>query len=77
MLHLEETLLGTLPPLVSRKVASEALGGLISPKTLCHRDAAGSGPKERIKLGRKVAYPREAFVEWVMTNISMLSVSES
>lgn len=69
MIHLKEELMGILPPVVSRKEACKALGGLISPKTFANLDSLGSGPKRRIQIGRKVAYPREALVEWVIARI--------
>jgi len=75
----KEELMGILPPFVSRKEACKALGGLISPKTFANLDSLGSGPKGRILIGRKVAYTREALVEWAISRIRKtenLSLSE-
>lgn len=54
-----------LPPVFTRQVASKAIGGLMSPKTLSNLDSLGDGPPVKIKLGSKVGYERESFVEWL------------
>jgi hypothetical protein len=41
-----------------------ATGIPISPKTQSNRDSAGFGPKGKIKIGRRVAYPAEEFFAW-------------
>jgi hypothetical protein len=58
-----------LPAILSRKEASRACGGLISVGTLANRDSQGSGPKGRIRLGKKTAYERDAFLDWLLSNL--------
>lgn len=40
-------------------------GGLLNARTLANHDSAGTGPKGKIKVGKKVAYPKWALVEWM------------
>jgi hypothetical protein len=40
-------------------------GGLLNAGTLANHDSAGTGPKGRIRFGRKVAYPVDSLVEWM------------
>lgn len=60
-----ESLRDVLPPFFTRKKVCDTLGGLISPKTLANHDAADDGPSVKITMGRKVAYERESFLEWL------------
>lgn len=59
-----------LPPVFDRKTASRLLGGILSPKTLSNADATGTGPTVKIKIGKKIAYEREAFIEWLKNRIN-------
>ncbi|MFV0348198.1 MAG: hypothetical protein ACK5JO_06385 [Halodesulfovibrio sp.] len=54
-----------LPPVFTRKTASQAIGGLISPKTFSNLNALGQGPSVAGKLGSKVAYERDSFMKWL------------
>ena len=58
-----------LPPVFSRQTASQAVGGLISPKTLSNLDALNQGPPVKVQLGSRVGYERESFIEWLKTRI--------
>lgn len=40
-------------------------GGLLNAGTLANHDSAGTGPKGRIRCGRKVAYPVDSLIEWM------------
>ncbi len=54
------------PVLVTRKKAQEITGGAVKVKTLSNKDSLGCGPAVRVKVsGGRVAYPREAFIEWL------------
>lgn len=64
-----ETLEKELPPVVARKEVYRLTGGLISPRHLANLDSAGLGPKERIKIGRHVAYDRDLFIAWMSDRI--------
>lgn len=54
-----------LPPVFTRKVAEKTLGGLISAKTLSNCDSLGTGVNSRVRIGFKVGYQREPFLEWI------------
>jgi len=54
-----------LPPVFSRVVAAQLLGGLMSVGRLANLDSLGQGPQGRISLGRKVGYERSAFIVWL------------
>lgn len=53
-----------LPPVFTRQTASQAIGGLMSPKTLSNLDALNQGPP-KVHLGAKVGYERESFMKWL------------
>lgn len=55
-----------LPPLISRSLVGKITGGLIAPRTMANLDSLGKGPRKRVRVGKKVAYPREAFVDWLL-----------
>jgi hypothetical protein len=59
----------TLPPIFSRHVASQAIGGLISEKTMSNEDSLGCGPSVRMTIGNRVAYERDSFLEWLRKKI--------
>jgi hypothetical protein len=40
-------------------------GGLLCAKTLANHDSKGTGPKVRLKVGRKVAYTVQSLIEWM------------
>ena len=54
-----------LPPVFTRKTASQAIGGLMSPKTMANLDALGQGPAVRVKLGSRTGYEKEEFLNWL------------
>jgi hypothetical protein len=54
-----------LPPLFTRKEACQHLGGLFKPNTLKNIDYQGLGPKCKQRVGRKVLYTRDNFIEWL------------
>jgi len=54
-----------LPPVFTRQTASHVMGGLISAKTFSNLDALGQGPPVKAKIGPKVAYERESFMQWL------------
>lgn len=51
--------------LVSRDAVDRFSGGLISPRYLANLDCRGLGPSERIRIGRKIAYPIDALCDWL------------
>ncbi len=58
----------SLPPVFTRRKASEAIGGLIAPRTFANLDAKGVGPM-KIHLGSKVGYEKESFMRWLKQHI--------
>jgi len=38
-----------------------------APRSIANQDSLGTGPKERIRMGRTVGYPRKAMVDWLLT----------
>ena len=48
-----DSLIKSLPPMISRDHVEKYLGGVISPKTLANLDSEGKGPR-RMRIGRKV-----------------------
>jgi hypothetical protein len=54
-------------PLVARdqKQLDKFSGGILNARTLANEDSLGTGPKGRIKVGRKVAYPVESLIQWM------------
>ena len=53
------------PPILTRHTIEVLTGGAVKAKTLANLDCLGGGISERVTVGRKVAYPRAAFVEWL------------
>ncbi|MDY0222909.1 MAG: hypothetical protein RBR67_17400 [Desulfobacterium sp.] len=50
---------------IIREKIGEASGGILSPGYAANLDSAGKGIKGRFKVGRKVAYPAHAVVEFL------------
>lgn len=53
------------PEVVTRRDVERLTFGLIKAKTIGNKDSLGEGPSSRINVGKKVAYPREAFLAWL------------
>lgn len=53
-----------LPPLFFREAVPRLVPGM-SARYLANLDSAGKGPPGRIRIGRKIAYPRADFIEWL------------
>lgn len=54
-------------PLVARDQKHLDLfsGGLINAKSLANHDSLGTGPKVKVRIGNKVAYPKQALADWL------------
>jgi len=59
-----EALRRDLPPIFSRRVAAEHLGGVIARGTLANLDSEGVGPGGYKGL-KGVVYERESFLLWL------------
>ena len=55
----------SLPPIFSREEAAKHLGGIFRAATLRNIDMRGEGPKLRAKIGKKIAYERDDFIDWL------------
>lgn len=53
------------PEIMTRQKIEELTGGLISIKTLTNLDCLGDGITPRLRIGRKVAYPKAAVVAFL------------
>lgn len=51
--------------IVSRSEIGKFTGGILSPGTMANVDSMGLGP-ERMTIGRKVAYPVDSLVQWLI-----------
>lgn len=51
--------------LVARTESARFSGGAISEKYLANLDSQGRGPKNRVKVGRKVCYPTVELARWL------------
>jgi hypothetical protein len=54
-----------LPPLFCRKEATRLLGGLFSANSLRNLDSQKKGPGNKIKIGKKVMYEKDSFLNWL------------
>jgi hypothetical protein len=54
-------------PLVARnqQQLDKFSGGILNARTLANEDSLGTGPKGRVKCGRKIAYPVMSLVDWM------------
>ena len=60
-----ENLTKTAPEILTRKRLYELTGGLVSEKSLANMDCIGEGILPRMRIGGKVAYPKEAALAWL------------
>lgn len=51
--------------IVAREKIAEFTGGALSSGRIANLDSAGDGPPERIKIGRKTAYPISSLIPWL------------
>lgn len=52
-------------PLVARCEIGKFSGGILNPRSLANLDCKGAGPRGRVRIGGKVAYPTEELVAWL------------
>ena len=63
-----------LPLIVSRKLLSKILGGLISARTIANRDCLGLSPKVKVRIGRNIGYTRQSVLEWLEELLQVANV---
>ena len=54
-----------LPPVFTREFASEKIGRIFSAKSMSNADALGTGPAVKVKIGKKIRYERDSFLQWL------------
>ena len=59
-------------PFVARDEIGRFTGGIVSPRYLANLDSQGRGPKGRFRIGRKVAYPVQAFITWLESRATQI-----
>lgn len=62
--------------LVSRSEVGRFTGGIVSPHYIANMDCRGLGPAERIRIGRKIAYPVDSLVDWLKRKSTKLGPME-
>ena len=60
-----ENLSQKAPEIITRQKLHELTGGLVSVKTLANLDCEGDGIQPRLRIGGKVAYPKEATIAFL------------
>ncbi len=60
---------------VSRDQITAFTGGAISKGRMANLDCLGEGP-ERIRMGRKVVYPIQPLVKWLMARVETIETRE-
>ena len=60
----------TMPSVFKRSQVGVLTGGMVNTKTLANLDSQGKGP-ERFRLGKLVAYEREAFLAWLESRMGL------
>ena len=41
----------------------------VGSRRLANLDSEGKGPRERVLIGKQVAYPRDALLEWIASRL--------
>lgn len=54
-----------LPPWVNRREAERVTCRAVAVGTMANADSFGTGPATRLKVGKKVLYPKKDFVLWL------------
>lgn len=58
-----------LPPVFTREFASEKIGRIFSAKSMSNADTLGIGPSVKVRIGKKVGYERDSFIQWLRGKI--------
>ena len=52
--------------IVAREQVPVFTGGAISAGRMANLDCSGEGPEQRIRIGRKICYPIESLIDWLV-----------
>ncbi|MDQ5988651.1 MAG: hypothetical protein CSYNP_04412 [Syntrophus sp. SKADARSKE-3] len=65
-----------MPPIIFRNHPKfKELTGY-SPRTLANEDSRGTGPSQRVVIGKNTGYPREPFLDWLESRSRWAKVGE-
>lgn len=58
-------------PFVARSEISKFSGGLLAPGTCANNDSAGTGIPRAFRISRKIAYPVDSAIEWLISRLEV------
>ena len=61
------------PAILTRKEVERVTGGAVNARTLANRDSNRTGITPRLRVGGKVAYPRDAVIAWLRVHTEILA----
>lgn len=59
-------------PAVARSEVAKFSGGVLDPRTMANHDSAGTGPKNRFRVGKKVVYWVKDLIAWMEERASYI-----
>ncbi len=65
MVNLSEFMSRWPSPYVAREEIGRFSGGILTSKYMANLDCEGKGPKNTIRIGRKIAYHVPSLIEWL------------
>lgn len=54
-----------LPSVFTREFDSEKIGRIFSAKSMSNADSLGTGPSVKVRIGKKIGYERDSFLQWL------------
>lgn len=58
-------------PFVARSEISKFSGGLLAPGTAANNDSAGTGIPGAFRISRKIAYPVDSAIDWLISRLEV------
>lgn len=58
-----------LPPTFARTEVDQLCGGIIASRTIANLQSLGQGPGGAFRVGRKMCFERDAFLDWLARRI--------
>lgn len=58
-------------PFVARdqEILDRFSGGILNAKTLSNHDSLGTGPKGKIRINSRIAYPVHSLIDWMVERL--------
>ncbi len=75
-ISIRDLLLPVMPPILYRNHPRFKEWTGMAPRTMANMDSKGTGPRERLRMGRTVGYPKEALIEWLEAKIVIVSTMQ-